>query len=81
MPDAIRMEQLTKRYGRKCGLDGLDLTVRSGEGFGFLGPNGAGKTTIRLLLDLLRPTTARHGCSERTRMRAVSRSAGASCGG
>ena len=58
MADAIHTEQLTKRYGRKRGLDGLDLTVRAGEVFGFLGPNGAGKTTtIRLLLDLLRPTS------------------------
>jgi ABC-2 type transport system ATP-binding protein len=44
--------------GRTRALDGLDLTVRRGEVFGFLGPNGAGKTTaIRLLLDLLRPTS------------------------
>ena len=58
MADAIRTEQLTKRYGRRRGLDGLDLEVRSGEVFGFLGPNGAGKTTtIRLLLALLRPTS------------------------
>ena len=58
MADAIRTEQLTKRYGRRRGLDGLDLDVRSGEVFGFLGPNGAGKTTtIRLLLALLRPTS------------------------
>ena len=36
----------------------LDLVVRMGEVFGFLGPNGAGKsTTIRMLLDLLRPTS------------------------
>ena len=58
MADAIRTEQLTKRYGRRRGLDGLDLEVRSGEVFGILGPNGAGKTTtIRLLLALLRPTS------------------------
>lgn len=58
MADAIHTEQLTKRYGRRRGLDGLDLTVRSGEVFGFLGPNGAGKTTtIRLLLALLHPTS------------------------
>ncbi len=53
MADAIHTEQLTKQYGRRRGLDGLDLTVRSGEVFGFLGPNGAGTTTIRLL----HPTT------------------------
>jgi ABC-2 type transport system ATP-binding protein len=39
-------------------LFGLDLEVRDGEVFGFLGPNGAGKsTTMRLLLDLIRPTS------------------------
>jgi ABC-2 type transport system ATP-binding protein len=53
MGDAIRTEGLTKDYGRgrrrTRGLEGLDLTVRPGEVFGFLGPNGAGKTTtIRL---------------------------------
>ena len=53
----IEAEGLTKRYGSRRGLDGLDLEVRSGEVFGFLGPNGAGKTTtIRILLDLIRPT-------------------------
>ncbi len=58
MAEAICTVQLIKRYGQRRGLDGLDLDVRSGEVFGFLGPNGAGKTTtIRLLLDLLRPTS------------------------
>jgi ABC-2 type transport system ATP-binding protein len=58
--DAIRTEQLTKRYGRTLGLDAVDLEVPAGCVFGFLGPNGAGKTTtIRLLLDLIRPTGGR----------------------
>ena len=53
----IETERLSKWYGKRRGLDGLDLAVRQGEVFGFLGPNGAGKTTtIRLLLDLIRPT-------------------------
>jgi ABC-2 type transport system ATP-binding protein len=57
---AIQTEALVKRYGRSgaTALKGLDLTVGEGEVFGFLGPNGAGKsTTIRLLLDLIRPTS------------------------
>jgi ABC-2 type transport system ATP-binding protein len=57
---AIRTEALVKRYGRggTVALKGLDLTVATGEVFGFLGPNGAGKsTTIRILLDLIRPTS------------------------
>jgi ABC-2 type transport system ATP-binding protein len=55
---AISTERLVKTYGRNRGLAGLDLHVDSGEVYGFLGPNGAGKTTtIRLLLDLIRPTS------------------------
>jgi len=53
----IQTEQLRKYYGRRRGLDSLDLEVREGEIYGFLGPNGAGKTTtIRILLDLIRPS-------------------------
>jgi len=55
---AIGTERLAKSYGAVRALDGLDLDVRVGEVFGFLGPNGSGKsTTIRLLLDLIRPTS------------------------
>ena len=54
----ISTNGLGKFYGKNRGLDGLDLDVLPGEVFGFLGPNGAGKTTtIRLLLDLIRPTS------------------------
>lgn len=57
---AIETAGLTKFYGRRRGVEDLDLAVRQGEIFGFLGPNGAGKTTtIRLLLDLIRPTRGR----------------------
>jgi ABC-2 type transport system ATP-binding protein len=55
---AIATHGLSKDYGSGRGLFGLDLEVRRGEVFGFLGPNGAGKsTTMRLLLDLIRPTS------------------------
>ena len=55
MPAAISTEGLVKRFGRTNALDGLDLTVRTGEVHGFLGPNGAGKTTtIRILLGMTR---------------------------
>lgn len=54
----IVTENLTKRYGRRVGIERLNLAVRPGTIFGFLGPNGAGKTTtIRVLLALLRPTS------------------------
>ncbi len=55
MDAAIQTVGLTKRFGKRTAVDGLDLEVRRGQIFGFLGPNGAGKsTTIRLLLGLLR---------------------------
>src|SRR5215469_18000155 len=55
MGNAIEAKGLVKRFGKATALDGLDLTVRTGEVHAFLGPNGAGKTTtIRILLGLLR---------------------------
>ena len=55
---AIIAEKLTKCFGSHLALDDLNLRIDDGEIFGFLGPNGAGKTTfIRILLDLIRPTT------------------------
>ena len=52
---AISVSGLVKSYGPTRALDGLDLSVATGEVHGFLGPNGAGKTTtIRVLLGLLR---------------------------
>ena len=60
MTAVIRTEQLTKSYGPHRGITELDLDVEQGEIFGFLGPNGAGKTTtMRVLLDLIRPTSGR----------------------
>jgi len=73
--DAIRTEALTKYYGPVVGLETLDLRVWDGEVYGFLGPNGSGKTTtIRLLLDLIRPTSGRamvHGLDVRAESRVV----------
>ena len=55
MTAAIQIQGLRKSFGATVALDGLDLTVRTGEVHGFLGPNGSGKsTTIRVLLGLLR---------------------------
>jgi ABC-2 type transport system ATP-binding protein len=52
---AIEVAGLRKSFGQTKALDGLDLTVPTGEVHGFLGPNGSGKTTtIRILLGLLR---------------------------
>lgn len=53
----IRFENVTKKFGAKTAVDGLDLTVHAGELYAFLGPNGAGKTTsIKMLCGLLKPT-------------------------
>jgi ABC-2 type transport system ATP-binding protein len=58
MMNAIETENLTKYYGKSRGIIDVSLVVEPGQIFGFLGPNGAGKsTTIRLLLDLIRPTS------------------------
>ncbi len=58
MDVVIEARELTKRYGRRRGIEGASFSVRAGETFGFLGPNGAGKTTtIRLMLGLLWPTS------------------------
>ncbi|MFD1684747.1 ABC transporter ATP-binding protein [Halobellus litoreus] len=52
---AIETRSLSKRFGSLHAVRDLDLTVESGEVFGFLGPNGAGKsTTINILLDFVR---------------------------
>ena len=57
-PVAVRTTGLTKRYGDDVlAVDDLDLTVYTGEIFGFLGPNGAGKsTTIDVIMDYVRPS-------------------------
>lgn len=57
---AISIRALTRSFGRKRALDGLDLEVPRGSVFGFVGPNGAGKTTtIRILLGLARADSGR----------------------
>jgi ABC-2 type transport system ATP-binding protein len=52
----IEARGLVKRYGEIVAVDHVDLTVRTGDVYGYLGPNGAGKTTsLRMLLGLIRP--------------------------
>ena len=58
MREALALKGVTKRYGKVTAVESLTLDVAEGEVFGFLGPNGAGKTTtLRMLLDLIRPTS------------------------
>src|SRR5437667_12423474 len=53
----LRLQNLTKQYGKRLAVDNLSLEIHRGDIFGFLGPNGAGKTTtIRMLFGLIAPT-------------------------
>lgn len=56
----IKVEGLTRRYGKLKALDGVSFAVPPGAIFGFVGPNGAGKTTtIKILATLLEPSAGR----------------------
>jgi len=58
MSEIIRVENLSKKFGKASVLKDVNFCVEKGEVFGYLGPNGAGKTTtIRILLGILRPTS------------------------
>lgn len=58
MANAVSTRSLTKKFGRREVLHGVDFTIEAGSVFGVIGPNGAGKTTImRCLLDIIRPTS------------------------
>jgi ABC-2 type transport system ATP-binding protein len=60
MTHAIETSALTRRFGRLEAVNGLDLQVPAGSVFALIGPNGAGKTTtIKLLMNLVRPTSGR----------------------
>lgn len=59
----IDVAGITKRFGAKTVVNGIDLQVRRGEIYGFLGPNGSGKTTfIRMLCGLLTPDSGHGSC-------------------
>ena len=58
MNPVLEATALTKRYGRRTALHGVDLAVQPGRVVGLIGPNGAGKTTtMRIMLDIIRPTS------------------------
>lgn len=54
MESVLKIEQLSKSFGRKKIIDDISFEVRAGEVFGFLGPNGAGKTTtLKMVMGFL----------------------------
>jgi ABC-2 type transport system ATP-binding protein len=56
-PPPVEVRGLVKRYGDLIAVAGVDLTVNTGDVYGYLGPNGAGKTTsLRMMLGLIRPS-------------------------
>ena len=58
MQDVICVKHLSKKYGDITAVKDLSFTVRKGDVYGFLGQNGSGKsTTIRMILDLVRPSS------------------------
>jgi ABC-2 type transport system ATP-binding protein len=60
---AIDVHGLTKKFGQKVAVNGIDIAVPEGEVWGFLGPNGSGKTTtIRMLCGLLHPDAGQGTC-------------------
>ncbi|MGI9183577.1 MAG: ATP-binding cassette domain-containing protein [Solirubrobacteraceae bacterium] len=57
LPPPLEVRGLVKRYGELTAVAGVDITVQTGDVYGYLGPNGAGKTTsLRMMLGLIRPT-------------------------
>jgi len=55
---ALRLDGVSKRFDQTLAVDDLSFAVAEGETFGFLGGNGAGKTTsLRMVLDIIRPTS------------------------
>ena len=57
MDNIIETTNLSKSFGKKVAVDGLNLVVPDGAVFAFLGPNGSGKTTtIKMLMNIIRPT-------------------------
>jgi len=56
----LRIEGLSKQYGKFTAVDDLSLEINEGEIFGFVGPNGAGKTTtLKMIATLLKPTSGK----------------------
>lgn len=58
METVLKVEKLTKNFGRLCAANQIDLQVEAGQVFGMLGPNGSGKTTtLGMLMGVINPTS------------------------
>ena len=57
MDSLIEARGLVKRFGSFTAVDGIDVSVRRGEAFGFLGPNGAGKSSTMRMIGCVSPPT------------------------
>ena len=54
----LKIEKLTKKYGKTYALNGLDMEVKKGDIYGFVGPNGAGKSTIlKMITGIMKPSS------------------------
>lgn len=54
----VKLENLTKQYGKHVVVDRVNMTIEKGHVYGLIGPNGAGKTTImRMIAGLTEPST------------------------
>src|SRR3954462_9742765 len=57
-PGAVTVSSVTRSFGRRRAVDGVDLTLQPGDCLALFGPNGAGKTTLlRIVAGLLKPSS------------------------
>src|SRR5262245_39411084 len=57
-PGAVEVSNVTRSFGRRRAVDGVDFSLQSGDCLALFGPNGAGKTTLlRIVAGLLKPTS------------------------
>ena len=68
----VQVKNLSKAYGDKVAVNGLNLEIEAGSFTAILGPNGAGKsTTIQMLIGLLQPTSGQIIYAEQTKLGVV----------
>ena len=60
MSDVLEIDKLTKHFGKMTAVNGLELSIGSGQVYGILGPNGSGKTTtLGMVLDVVSPSSGK----------------------